>query len=188
MIVNPVMCMKCNKTIATVKFTTMVEGKQHEIHLCQNCAASVSPYQQKMSSLENTWSEVLSQLLASSGSAKPSQESKADESKSPQEKIDAVCDCCGFPFENYRKSPFLGCSFCYTAFEKYLINDIRRIHGSIQHTGRIPMRFRKLVEIKRSLDYLKRELQEAIKCENFEQAAILRDKIRHLNDGKSSGD
>ena len=45
MIINPVMCMKCNKTIATVKFTKLIEGKPHEIHLCQDCAATVSPYQ-----------------------------------------------------------------------------------------------------------------------------------------------
>ena len=87
-----------------------------------------------------------------------------------------------------------GCSNCYAAFGSYLIPLLRRIHGSAIHTGKLPAgKFPsgvvkteplKKVQIKTraksTLSDLKDELQEAIRLENFEQAAKLRDKIREL--------
>lgn len=184
MYIKPVVCMKCNKTLATVKFTKIISGEVHEMHLCQDCASQISPYQKKMSNLQKDLNEILANLLkqekgAAAGSAAP------EETK--EEKIDLVCDNCGFPFESYRKSFFLGCSNCYKVFHKYLMNDIRKIHGNVQHRGRVPQRFRKYVELKRNLDTLKRDLQEAVKAENFERAAELRDLIRSTNAEDSRG-
>ena len=172
-----VMCMKCQKTLATVKFTKIIDGQAKEFHLCQDCASTISPYQKKMSALESAWNEILAQLLAQEKGGKKAPE----EPEEPKEKIDLVCDNCGFPFESYRQSPFLGCSVCYQIFLKYLINDIRKIHGSTQHVGRVPSRYNKLIEIKRSLDKLRLDLQDAVKSENFERAAALRDEIRTLS-------
>jgi len=175
MFIKPVMCMKCKKAFATVKITKIINGEVHEMHLCQDCASEISPYQQKMSNLQKDLNEILSGLL---NQEKGAQVVKQEPRK---EKIDLVCDNCGFPYESYQKSFFLGCSQCYQAFDKYLVNDIRKIHGSTQHTGRVPDRYRKVIEIKRNLDTLKRELQQAVKYENFERAAELRDKIRSLS-------
>lgn len=181
MFISNVMCMKCNKTIATVKFTKIIEGKPQEIHLCQECASALSPYQKKMHNLENAWNEILAQLLGKEKGKEP-----PAEQEQPKEKIDLVCDNCGLPFESYRKSPFLGCSLCYNTFHKYLISDIRKIHGGTQHVGKVPGRYRKIMEIKRSLDHLRHELQDAIKMENYERAAVLRDKIKTLSEQESS--
>jgi len=174
MFIKPVVCMKCKKTFATVKITKIINGQVHELHLCQNCASELSPYQKKMSNLQKDLNEILSGLLKQEKGAAPVPEKT-------EEKIDLVCDNCGFPYESYRKSLFLGCTRCYKAFQPHLLNDIRRIHGNIQHTGRVPGRYKKMIDIKRSLDSLKRDLQEAVRSENFERAAELRDQIHALN-------
>ncbi len=174
MFIKPVICTRCKKNFATVKITKIINGEVHELHLCQECASQISPYQKKMSGIQKDLNEILAGLLSQEKGAlvKPA---------SPQQKIDLVCDNCGLPFESYRKTYFLGCSECYRTFERYLINDIRKIHGSTHHVGRVPKRYRKVIEIKRSLESLKRELQEAVRAENFEHAAELRDRIRSLN-------
>lgn len=178
---KPIVCMKCNKTIATVKITKIISGEVKEIHLCQECASQISPYQKQMSNLQKDLNEILAGLLKQ----EKEQPAPPPTPETREEKIDLVCDNCGFPFESYRKSFFLGCSHCYKTFNKYLLNDIRKIHGSVQHTGRVPQRFRKFVDLKRNLDNLKRDLQEAVKGENFERAAEIRDMIRSLNSDES---
>ena len=172
-------CMKCNKSLATVRITRIIEGQVHEMHLCQDCASKISPYQKKkMSSLQKDLNEILAGLLKQEKGAAAA---PPPPTETREERIDLVCDNCGFPFESYRKSFFLGCSNCYKVFHKYLNADIRKVHGNVQHTGRVPRRFHKFVELKRNLDTLKRDLQEAVKAENFERAAELRDLIRSLN-------
>jgi protein arginine kinase activator len=174
MFIKPVVCTKCQKNLATVKITKIISGEVHDIHLCQECASELSPFQKKMSEYQKDLSDIISGLLKQEKGASVPQEM-------PKEAIDLVCDNCGFPFESYRKSFFLGCSQCYKVFNKHLINDIRKIHGSVQHMGRVPQKYHKVIEIKRSLENLKRDLQEAIRMENFERAAELRDQIRSIN-------
>src|SRR5690606_28429271 len=40
-------CSKCQQHVASVKFTTIRNGMVEERHLCQQCAATQSPYQKK---------------------------------------------------------------------------------------------------------------------------------------------
>lgn len=174
MFIKPVVCTRCKKNLATVKITKIIGGETHDLHLCQECASELSPYQKKMSEYQKDLSEIISGLLKQEKGAPVAQEVS-------KEVIDLICDNCGFPFESYKKSLFLGCSMCYKVFNKYLINDIRKIHGSIQHMGRVPQRYHKVIEIKRNLENLKRDLHEAVRTENFERAAELRDRIRTLN-------
>jgi len=51
--------------------------------------------------------------------------------------LDRKCPECHF---GYSRSALLGCPVCYTEFRKELISDLRRIHGSTIHKGKIPNR------------------------------------------------
>jgi protein arginine kinase activator len=64
---------------------------------------------------------------------------------------------------------------------------LKKIHGSIQHTGRSPVNkpqessVKPVVKVKVSqVQELKNQLQSAIQKEEFEKAAGLRDKIKEL--------
>ena len=84
----------------------------------------------------------------------------------------------------------MGCGQCYSAFEDSLVPLIKRIHGSAGHFGKAPLKVSKptKVTVKKKkvdrLEELKSRLQQAIKLEEFEEAARLRDKIRELEKKK----
>ena len=50
----------------------------------------------------------------------------------------------------------------------------------MRHKGRFPLRFKNKCEKENVLDDLRRRLKEAIKNEEFERAAALRDEISNL--------
>lgn len=160
-------CMKCQQNLATVKFTTIKNGVVEERHLCSQCAATQSPYQKKaLPQLDEILSGILGVAVASEAGA-----------LSPAE---PTCANCGLPYSSYRQTLILGCSECYESFEKLLVNELRRFHGAVKHTGRVPHSQVEEVRSARSEEELKMRLTEAVKAEDFALAAKLRDQLKEL--------
>ena len=177
MIFNP-LCMRCNKNYATVKLTKIVGGKVKEINLCKECASEVSPYQKKLTESQANLADILQKLISGSATVKGEEAEPAPR----EETVKATCSRCRTTFEQYRSSLFLGCTECYEAFEKHLIPELRRLHGSVQHTGKIPYHQRERFERQKMINKIQRELEKSIEDEQFERAAELRDKIRALQE------
>jgi protein-arginine kinase activator protein McsA len=57
---------------------------------------------------------------------------------------------------------------------------IARIHGHARHTGKVPVRAGKAVRFRKELESLREELRTMIEAEEYEKAALVRDKIRDL--------
>ena len=57
---------------------------------------------------------------------------------------------------------------------------LERIQGSSEYEGTIPSRGTNVFKAKYEVKQLRRQLDTAIQAENFEEAAILRDKIKNL--------
>lgn len=171
-------CMRCKKNVATVKLTRIIDGEVTELNLCGECAADVSPYQKKLHETKANLAEILQKLIGGSTEKKPESTEGAQKVKE-----DIIrCAYCGLSIERYRNSLFLGCSGCYESFDKQIVSDLRRLHGSTQHIGKVPARFRERIDRQRRIDQIQRELERAIEEENFEKAAILRDQIRSLKE------
>ncbi len=81
-------------------------------------------------------------------------------------KKEVVCPLCGQTLTKVKKEGKFGCSRCYDTFAPYL--DLTPFVG----TG-----YREKTEKERAQD-LKKQLQEALKKEDYEEAARLRDQIR----------
>jgi len=97
------------------------------------------------------------------------------------------CPRCGLTYEDFKRVGRLGCGECYSAFKDSLLPLLKRIHGSTQHYGKSPKKFKKVVKTtvvtkgkKDELGDLKDKLQKAINMEEFEEAAKIRDKIKDL--------
>ncbi len=65
-------------------------------------------------------------------------------------------------------------------FSQQLEPVLRRIHGGTVHAGKIPARQAGPLKVRRELEGLRQELKEAIGKEDYERAAVLRDRIRLL--------
>ena len=90
------------------------------------------------------------------------------------------CQNCGLTFSDFRNTGLLGCGECYRHFKTGLDPLLKKVHGSITHTGKVPRRTGGKVRIRKEIQDLRNQLQQAIQKENYEQAADLRDKIRQL--------
>lgn len=91
-----------------------------------------------------------------------------------------VCPSCHMSLYQFSKSGKLGCPHCYEAFRPYLSDVLKSIHGNDTHTGKISKNADKKIKIKRELEKLERELKLSIEKQDFENAAILRDKINDI--------
>ena len=82
---------------------------------------------------------------------------------------------------DFRASGRLGCARCYGAFEQSLKDLLRRVHGSATHVGRsYAGADEPALERDATLTDLRGRLADAIRDEQFEIAATLRDQIRTM--------
>jgi len=160
------LCDVCHKAEATVHLTEIVNDKITKMHLCENCA------KEKGEEMETHFG--LSDLLA--GLVDFGQPQEVNVGKG------AKCPACGFTFTDFQKIGRLGCPKCYDAFQSHLSPLLRKVHGSDTHMGKVPVRSvkGKLSKEAKDLHALKVKLQKAVAMEEFEDAAVLRDKIKDI--------
>lgn len=98
-----------------------------------------------------------------------------------KELSDRICKGCGTTAAALAENGLMGCPECYvTFFELLPIKDQTLSDESIDR-GRMPHTVKKRIERAAELSRLSSELRSAISAEDYESAAILRDRIRALN-------
>jgi len=164
-------CDICHKNQATVHLTEIIDEQMSELHLCEECA------RKKSQDMEQQFG--LSDLLAG----------MADFEKPKGEAVSAVqavkCPNCSLTFSDFKKIGRLGCGECYNAFRRYIGPLLKRIHGSIQHTGKSPIKTGRSAKKKNDIQELRNRLNSAIETEAFEEAARIRDQIKELEKKES---
>ena len=163
------LCDLCSKNEAAVHLTEIIDNQTRELHLCESCA------REKGSQAAQDFG--LGELLAGLASFGPQVEDVT--------KAKPACPQCGLTYDDFRRTGRLGCGRCYETFHRFLMPLLKRIHGSTQHTGRIPAASKsKALDVKQELAQLKEQLKTAVASESFEEAARLRDRIRAI-EGKA---
>ena len=157
-------CDICGKNPATVHLTEIIDEQMSELHLCEECA------RQKSTEMEQQFG--LSDLLA--GLA------EFDKPMLEKEAVAIKCPNCKLTYADFKKIGRLGCGECYTAFKKYLGPLLKRIHGSVLHFGKTPVKVTKVLKGRIDLQDLRFKLQKEIEMEAFEEAAKIRDQIKEL--------
>jgi len=158
--------MKCDRcdSEAVVHEIVVVNGEKVEKHLCTACAQEDGLAPVKGSTLTAPLAKL---VMSSSIIAKP-----------PAPAADA-CSACGATWAEFRKSGLLGCAECYDIFEEKLIPLIERAHeGASEHSGKAPKRSAELIDRRRLVASLRKQLLEAVDAEHYERAAELRDRLR----------
>src|SRR5699024_7600533 len=88
---------------------------------------------------------------------------------------------CELTFNEFRHIGKFGCSDCYSSFKSKLNPIFKRVHsGNIRHIGKIPKRDGQVLHKKKELESYRNELNKLIIDENFEKAAVIRDKIKEI--------
>ena len=157
------LCQSCEKRQASTHIKTILNGELREFDLCPECAAKLG-----YGSFFNNFGFDIDKLF---GSFMDSNEGRKKTKR---------CNFCGSSFDEIAKTGKVGCAHCYEEFYDELLPSIRRIHGRTNHTGKLARSAGTEVKVRNEITKCKYELEQAIKTQEFEKAAELRDKIKEL--------
>jgi len=161
-------CQQCDK-FATFHITELTGGKPVERHLCEDHAREYLSESSEQNAATATLAASLAQNIALNQAVENLQE------------IDQqTCPACGISFFEFRSKGRLGCPFDYTSFGEQLGVLIMNIHGERQHVGKSLRTTHDVPDRRTQLIKLRRELDEAIAIEDYENAQFLRDQIREI--------
>ena len=177
------LCNKCKKREATTHVKSVVNGEYEEYMLCSKCAKELG-YGNMLSDFSSDFSSILGSFFSNA---------------LPERSVTTRCPVCKSTFHDIQTSSKVGCAKCYEVFYSDLMPSIRRIHSNTTHSGKRPQHIKKLeyttseegfvgeglgARPKDEIETLKAKLEEAIKEQNFELAAELRDKIKEMEESK----
>jgi len=173
-------CQQCDKP-AVFHITELDAGDVREVHLCEDHARTYLNQSEAASAEDGP-----AQAGALSGPLTVGQ--TADELAVLDKK---ACPMCGITFFEFRNQGRLGCPHDYVHFEKELEPLIANVHGATRHTGRRPGRpavpgavepLPEGTEPLTAVIGLRRAMQDAISCEDYERAREARDAIRGIEE------
>ncbi len=183
--------MKCDncEQEATVHEVVRRGGKTVERHLCEQCAKKHGIAVQHMPINELIQKYVLQQQ----GGAGTAEGAPAATAK--------ACPTCGLAFSEFRQTGLLGCPDCYASFAAALDPLLERAHeGGTRHVGKVPKRMLETGGTPRApgapgvdvlggpnerterLRVLNKQLDDAVRSEQYERAAAIRDEIKKITE------
>ncbi|GIO28804.1 UvrB/UvrC motif-containing protein [Ornithinibacillus bavariensis] len=178
-------CQECHQRPATLHYTQVINGHKTEVQICEVCAKEKGymTYPEEGYSLHNLLTGLFNFESNPMGASHGTTFNKEN---------DLQCPKCGLTFTEFKQIGKFGCGECYHTFASNLNPIFRRVHsGNTEHRGKIPKRIGGNLHLKKQLSSLKDELQNLIMNEEFEQAAVVRDKIKEIEqqiDQKEKGD
>jgi protein arginine kinase activator len=163
------LCELCKKRNAKIYVKKVENGRMVEYNLCEICASQIMGQTIDISDIDGEFLHSLSDLLT--GFTYPETE--------PVKEL--KCQDCGMTYSEFQQTGKFGCGKCYETFSDQLIPLLKSIQGAVQHAGKNPPGKELRVELKK----LKEDLKISIKKEEYERAAVIRDKIRELENDPS---
>ena len=168
------MCPRCKKNVVSVHVTEVEEfdglgspgNEVKEHHLCEACAQELNlPH----TGLPQSMAKVLKLLQV--------------HAKQAHIKVQAsmpACPDCGMTLEELRRRGRVGCAKDYEVFREYLDELLERMHGARVHVGRLPGIAEGELRRVQQVSDLRNALELAVREEDYERAAELRDEIDGL--------
>ena len=154
-------CSNCGKNNATISYQQNINGEVMNLQLCESCAHKLGIF--------NSLDDVFSPMILDFDYVLPEE---------------IKCKKCGYTLSKYKSTGMFGCDECYNTFKKDIDSMLLRIQGKNRHVKEkeLPKETTKETD---KLTKLREELKELIEQEKFEDAAVVRDKIKKLeNKGK----
>ena len=184
------LCQKCNKNEANVKYTEIINGEKKEMMLCEECSHELGLDNMNLS-MPIDFSSFFGGLLDDEYNSK-------DFMPLFQKVKELRCNNCNMTYDDFISQGKLGCEECYNVFSNKIDNILKRLHGSDKHLGRKALNCKsnqtnvkldskindkKIIKEGKEdkLDKLQKDLKKAIVEERYEDAAKIRDKIKDMN-------
>ena len=157
------LCQNCGQAQAAVQVTRSHGGHSQVRYLCDRCAGQGEDFFPL-----SDWGSILDAFLPGPslfGYARPGQKKTKP--------APVRCPACGETEEQLRQQGLLGCSQCYETFADLLEPVFKRVQGHTRHLEQASGK-----EAAGRADRLRQRLEEAVRREEYEEAARLRDLIK----------
>ncbi len=164
-------CEICKKKTAVFHVQQFLGDNVYEMHLCRDCAAKKG-----ISRDGKTFDFSLSKLLNNFNN-KVIPERTINESE--------TCKTCGSKAVDIKEDGQVGCPDCYNYFRSSIASIISLNGSYLEHRGKLPSKLQAYKTILIDKEKLKRELDQAVINEEYENAVILRDKLTNIEAGFS---
>lgn len=162
-------CDLCKKNPASLFLEAVGKDGKRKINLCLQCAAArgiaapvPSPDAKNLASIFTEIDE---------------RDNKNDEDSL------RLCPVCGRSLLEIRKNGTTGCPECYEIFKSEITEEMKKHDIFGRYTGTMPKRLSSFRNALTDRADLQAKLDEAVKNENYEKAAIYRDFLRALERG-----
>jgi protein arginine kinase activator len=159
-------CEICGLRDAVIHIRQIQRASVNELHICEECAQEKGLVKEEDS--EISISNLLSGLI---------------ENREPAgaEGVTTACPQCGMMASEFRKRGKFGCAGCFEAFQKEVRSILSQMAGRTHHIGKLPKGMTVLTRTESDRESLSSELRDAIEREDYEAAAVIRDRIRELD-------
>ena len=148
-------CSKCGKNNANITYNQNINGEVTNLNLCEECAHKLGIF--------NSFDDIFSPMVLDLDYILPEE---------------VKCKKCGYTLSKYRNSGLFGCDECYDTFKNEIGSILLKLQGKNRHVQRLGTSKKDKPESEE--DKLRKELEKLVKEEKFEEAAVIRDKIKKL--------
>jgi protein arginine kinase activator len=160
-------CEMCSNHNAVIQIQQIINNKKRSVRLCETCAKGLGILGIGLDENKDiTIPDLFSHVFEGIKEVSVSQNRK--------------CKNCGSTLKKIIKEHKVGCTECYTVFQKQIRKIINAHAGDSEHKGKLPKRFALYRKFLTDIGSLKKQLKNALKEENYESAAVLRDAISKL--------
>ena len=174
------LCEMCGKAPATFFFRQTKNGHTIEKNLCADCAkkqglaSEFLPFGAGSDANDDFFGNLFGSFLE----------------EKPKIVETETCPKCGMTLSELFHNGKVGCDRCYTVFRSALMPTISKIHGNVKHCGSRPSKVEEADGAEASdapkreptadekITALREQLKIAVEKQEYEDAAVLRDKIR----------
>lgn len=185
------LCERCKIREANIQYTEVIGGVKTEHHFCAQCASEMDfgPYSAIFDG-EFPLGKLLSGLLGIE-----------ETNRVPDKLGQIVCPTCGTSYDEFVKASRFGCADCYSVFGPLMEDSLKQLQGSDTHCGKKP-KFKTISyfpgshkadgadrtagSAEQELSDWEARLKEALRMEDYETAAVCRDKMKELKKGQES--
>lgn len=180
-------CQHCNQNEATTFIKKNINGHKEEMYLCSECAKELGVMDEfRIPSMSEMFGDSFLGNFLGAGVAAMNSLAGVDR-----------CQTCGSSFNDIVQSGRMGCADCYDKFEDKLEPSLRKIHGKTKHIGKFVSYSeeneksedigdkKEQASEKSELESLQEQMKAAINEQRFEDAAVIRDKIKEIQEGKN---
>jgi len=168
-------CERCRMRLATLKYTEVINGQAMTRNICETCLKEIQGD-----------ATVGFEMAGEAPGPKGIFAEAAVEPKPAQAGVsvvpDKTCEFCGTKLSEVLRTGVVGSAACYEAFRTELEPVLREHQVAVMHRGKSPHVTDEREHMRRDLQSKRGMMRSALRSENYEEAARLRDAIRGIEE------